>query len=69
MSSRTLASAPLPDRNASGARALADRIRELAVQADRPAPLIVAALLETAWALALGLADNPATPSQRRHRR
>jgi len=37
------------------------------VQADLPAPLTVAALLETAWAFALGLADNPATRSQRRH--
>ena len=64
---RTLAGGPAPDPDARGARAFADRIRELAVQADLPAPLTVAALLETAWAFALGLADNPATRSQRRH--
>ena len=48
------------------ARAFADAVRELAVQTDLPLPLTVAALLETAWALALGLSDNPATRNHRR---
>lgn len=48
------------------ARAFADTIRDLAVQVDLPRPLTVAALLETAWALAHGLSDNLATRNHRR---
>lgn len=51
------------------ARAFAATVRDLAVQADLPRPLTVAALLETAWALALGLSDNSATRNPRRTER
>lgn len=56
------APAPAP----GNARTFADSIRDLAVQAQLPLPLTVAALLETAWALALGLSDNPAIRNHRR---
>lgn len=39
------------------ARELADTVRDLAVQADLPRALTVAALLESAWSLALGLPE------------
>lgn len=40
------------------ARELADTVRDLAVQADLPRALTVAALLESAWSLALGLPEH-----------
>ena len=51
------------------ARELADTVRDLAVQADLPRALTVAALLETAWSLSLGLPE-PAdpTPEERNER-
>ena len=51
------------------ARELADTVRDLAVQADLPRALTVAALLETAWSLSLGLPEpvDP-TPEERNER-
>lgn len=63
---RALADAATARTTNGDARAFADTVRDLAVQTDLPLPLTVAALLETAWALALGLSDNPATRNHRR---
>ena len=63
---RALADAATARTTTGDARAFADVVRDLAVQSDLPLPLTVAALLETAWALALGLSDHPATPNHRR---
>jgi len=63
---RALADAATARTRTGETRAFADTIRDLAVQADLPVPLTVAALLETAWALALGLPDDPATRNHRR---
>ena len=48
------------------ALALADRIRDEALLAGLPAAAVVTALLKAAWALVLGLADQP-TPTGRRN--
>lgn len=57
----------LDGQTSSDARSLADRLRELAVQADVSRAEKVAALLEAAWALALDLVPHPNHLS-RRHR-
>ena len=63
---RALTDAATARTRTGDARAFADTVRDLAVQTDLALPLTVAALLETAWALALGLSDNPATRNHRR---
>ena len=64
---RALAACPSTD-TAAEAKDLADTIHGLALQAHLPQSLIMAAILETAWALALDLPGNPETRIHRRTR-
>ena len=64
---RAFAAPPSTD-TAAEAKNLADTIRGLALQAHLSLPLTMAAILETAWALALGLPESPETRIHRRTR-
>lgn len=59
------------DEHAIATRAFADRCRDQAIQTGLPRHLVIAAILEVAWALATGLhqIDETRNPNNRRNQR